>query len=422
MEKRRMDKMKKKIIIGAIIVALLSGAVALRLNATKARNVNTVQTITLKKGDLVSSVLVSGTVVSSNSKNVYSSVTNYSVKQVKVKVGDKVKAGDVLAQLDTTSLELDIKQAELNIKSAEESLKNEQTNNKYNLQNARNNVESAKLDLDNAQNNFDDSKKLYDEGKSTSDDLAKAELTLKKAKLAYDNAQASLNNAKGKTTNSSKNNIESQKAALEKQKQTLKKAKITAPMNGTITLVNAKENGSSTGLLFVIEDTDKLIVSTQIGEYDIHSVKVGQDVIIKSDSTGDKESAGVVSKIAPTAVKDANGNTASSSNVQFDAEVTLKDRDPNIKIGMNVRLTIKLDEKKNVFSVPYDALVTESGGSQYIYAIDASQKDSNSQNVVKKIKVEKGMETDMYIEVISPDLKDGMNIESNPKDSTKTTN
>lgn len=414
--------MKKKIIIGVIIVALVSGAVIFQSMLTKAGNKNTVQTFTLKKSDLVSSVLVSGTVISSKSKSIYSTVANYPVKQVNVKVGDKVKAGDVLAQLDTTNLELDIKQAELNLKNAEESLENEEDTNKYNLQNARNSVESAKLDLDNAQDSYDKVKNLYHEGKSTSDDLSKAELTLKKSKIAYNNAQDSLNNVSSKNTTISKNNIESQEAALQKQKQTLNNAKITAPIDGTVTLVNAVENGSANGLLFVVEDTNNLVVSTEIGEYDINSVKVGQDVIIKSDSTGDKKFTGTVSKIAPAPTKDAAGNTVSSSNVQFDTKITLNDKDPNIKIGMNVRLTIKLKEKKNVFSVPYDAVVTESDGNNYIYAVDTSQKNSNSKAVAKKIRVEKGMETDMYIEIISPDLKDGMYIESNPKISAKTSN
>jgi HlyD family secretion protein len=412
--------MKKKVIIGVIIVALLSGAVIYKTTATKASSVSTVQTFTLKKTDLVSSVLVSGTVVSSNSKNVYSTVANYPVKQVNVKVGDKVKAGDVLAQLDTTNLELDIKQAELNLKNAQESLKTEEATNKYNIENATRNVESAKLDLNNAKDSYNKIKSLYDEGKATSDELSKVDLTLKKAQIAYDNAQASLNNIKNKTTNTSKNTIESQKASLEKQKQTLNNAKITAPIDGTVTLVNAKENASPSGVLFVIEDTDNLVVSTEIGEYDIAAVNVGQDVIIKSDSMGDKEFAGIVSKIAPTAAKDASGNTSSSSNVQFNTEVILKDKDPGIKIGMNVRLSIKLKEKKDVFSIPYDAVGTETDGSQYIYAVDGSQGDRNLNNAAIKIKVEKGMETDMYIEVISPDLKEGMNIQSNPKDISKT--
>lgn len=418
MEVTRMNK--KKIIVGVLIaLSVTGGVVFLKTNATSARSQIKVQSYTLKKADLLDSVLVSGTVKSSNLKNVYSTVTNYPVKEVYFKVGDKVKAGDVLAKLDTTSLELDIKQTELNIKNAQVTLNTESSTNAYNLRTASNNLDSASLDLKNAQDTYDKTKANYDSGKSSADELSKAESSLKKAQFAYDNAQANVNNIKNKTTSASSNNIEIQKAALEKQKKTLNDAKIIAPIDGTVTLVNAKQNGAATGLLFVIEDTDNLVVSTAIGEYDIDSVKLGKDVIIKADSTKDKEFMGVVSKIAPTAIKDANGNTASSSNVQFDTEVTLKDKDPNIKIGMNVRLTIKLNEKKGVYSVPYDAIVKDADGSQYINVIDSSKQSSKAKNAATKIKVEKGMETDMYVEVSSPDLKDGMNVEINSTSSAK---
>lgn len=408
--------MKKKILIGsAILIVALAGIVFWRSSVAKSKSQTDVQTVTLKKGNLLDSVLVSGTIKSSNTQNVYSKVTTYPIKEVYFKVGDKVKAGDVLTQLDTSSLELDIKQTELNIKSAEESLKNEEASNNYNLQKASNDLESASVELNSAQDSYDKAKKLYEAGASSQDEFLKAESTLKKVQISYNNTKVSLNNMKNKNTSTTKNDIESQKAALEKQKKTLSDCKIVSPIDGTVTIVNAKQNGASAGLLFVVEDTDNLIVSTQIGEYDINSIKVGQEVSIKTDGTGDKEFIGTVSKIAPTAKKDESGNTTSSSNVEFDTEVTPKDRDESIKIAMNARLTIKLKEKKDVYSVPYDAVVTETDGTKWIYVMDTTE------NAPKKIKVQTGMETDMYIEVTSLELKDGMKVVTNPKKSTSTT-
>ncbi|WP_411680718.1 HlyD family secretion protein [Clostridium thailandense] len=334
--------MKKKILIcSAILIVTLAGFVFWRSSAVKSKSQTDVQTVTLKKGNLLDSILVSGTIKSSNTQNVYSKVTTYPIKEVYFKVGDKVKAGDVLTQLDTSSLELDIKQTELNIKSAEESLENEEASNNYNLQKASNDLKSASVELNGAQDSYDKAKKLYEAGASSQDEFLKAESTLKKAQISYNNTKISLDNMKNKNTSTTKNNIESQKAALEKQKKTLSDCKIVAPIDGIVTIVNAKENGASAGLLFVVEDTDNLIVSTQIGEYDINSIKVGQEVSIKTDGIGDKEFIGTVSKIAPTAKKDESGNAISSSNVEFDTEVTPKDKGESIKIAMNARLTIK---------------------------------------------------------------------------------
>ncbi len=412
--------MKKKIIIsGTIIIAVLAVVLIWKPFSSRAEEAIATQTFVLKKTDLLDSILVSGTVMSRTIENVYSKVTNYPIKKVNFQVGDKVKAGDILARLDTTSLEFDIKQTELNIKNAEASRNNEDLSNKYNLQNASNNVELAILELKNAQENYNQIKALSEYGASSQNELSQAESVLKRAQLSYDSALVSLENTESKNTATTNNNIEIQKVALERQKKALSDAKIIAPIDGTVTMVNAKENGSATGILFVIEDTENLIVSTAIGEYDIGLISPGQEVVIKADSTGDKQFMGTVTKIAPTAIKNSSGSTVSSSNVQFDTEITMIDKDPIIKIGMNVRLTIKLNEKKNIYSVPYDAIVTEEDGSTWINVLEIIQNDDNPQNVYRKIQVQTGMETDMYVEVSSLDLEDGMNVLVKPNNNAK---
>lgn len=378
--------MKKKIlIVGAILLVIIVGFAGWRLSGSNAQNQAVTQSSTLKKANLVESILVSGTVKSSQSKNVYSEVTSYPIKKVNVKVGDKIKVGDVLAQLDTTSLEFDIRQSKLNI------------------QNSLHNQESALIDLEKAQDNYNITKELHEAGANSLDELKDAEAESKKAELSYKKATE---------------DVEIQRASLEKQSKTLADSTIKSPIAGTITLVNAKEGESAAGLLFVIEDTDNLIVSSEIGEYDISHIKTGQEVIIKADSTGDKQFLGTVSKIAPTAIKDAEGNTDDPSNVQFDTEIAFKDTDPNIKIGMTVRLTIKLNEKKDVYSVPYDAIVLEADGSKWINVSETANNDNKSQNKQRKIKVQTGLETDMYVEIISPDLKDGMTVLMASKEAT----
>lgn len=327
--------MKKRLllIISIIIAAalLFSGWTFIR----RSQKESAYSTVTLAKTSITDSVLASGTVLSSNSKEIYSELSNYTLKEVLVKTGDRVKAGDVLAILDTDTLESDIRQAELNISNAETTLKNDIATIETNLKNAENSVKSAKIDLENAQQDYNEAKDLYLSAASTLDELEQKEDLLDKAQLSYDNAVTSLNSSRSKTTAISKTNIELQKVALEKLKKNLNKTRITAPIDGTVTLCNAEAGKSSTGLLFIVEDTDHLIVSTSVGEYDINLLKLGQQVVIKSDSTGNMEFAGVISEIAPSAQRDASGNL-SASNVLFDTEVTLNSNDSNMKIGMNV--------------------------------------------------------------------------------------
>ena len=409
--------MKKKTIVisSIIIIAILAGIFAVR-PLLKGKNAGAVQTVTLAKGDLVDSILVSGTVASSNSSKVYSKSAQYPVKEVMAEVGQKVKAGDILAKLDTTALESNIKQAELNVKNSQANIDNETLSNKSNLQNAQNSVDMAALDLDNAKTKYDEVKELSRTGVNSQDDLNQAASAVKKAQISYDNAQTNLKNAQNKNLAVSKNNLAIQKLSLDELRKNLNDATITAPIDGTVTLVNAEAGEPANGLMFVVENTDNPIVRTSIGEYDIGSVKVGQIVTIKTDSTGSKEYAGTVSKIAPTAQKDQSGNTDSSSDISFATEVMFKNSDQNIRIGMNARLTIKLNEMKDVYSVPYDAVITQEDGSEWINVLDTTVKSRGGKAVYKEIPVKTGLETDMNVEIRGTDLKDGLIVQTNPQD------
>ena len=411
--------MKKKIIIISLIIIIAAAVLFLGWSYVKgAQKEREISTTVLSKSDLADSVLTSGTVISSNSKEVYSKLSNYFVKEIFVKVGDKVKAGDILATLDTASLESDIKQTRLNIKNAETSFQNDATTNQSSLESAENNVKLAEIELENAQHSYDKTKDLVKTGASTSDALRQAESVLEKASISYDNTQIALKSSQSKTTSATKTNIEIQKVLLEKQQKTLNDAKITAPIDGTVTLCNAKAGGSSAGLLFIVEDTENLIVSTSIGEYDISFIRTGLPVAIKSDSTGDMEFPGTVSKIAPAAKRDSTGSI-SSSNVQYDTEVAMRSSDSNIRIGMNVRLTIKLNEKKDVFAVPYDAVTTGDEGSKWISILETTEQGDRQVETIKKIKVSTGMETDMYIEIQAPELEDGLKVINSPQDDSE---
>ncbi len=410
---------KKTIIISAIVIVLLAGIFFVRPALAGAGRNEAPQTVTLARNDLVDSVLVSGTVESSNSKKVYSRLSAYTVEKVLVKTGDRVKAGDLLAQLDTTTLESDIRQAELNVKNSQSALDNESAANRSALQNAENSARLASVELDTAKSAYERSKALASTGAISPDELDQAETALQRAQISYDNAQVTLKSSQRKNLTQAGNNLEIQKLSLAKLKQNLSDAKITAPIDGTVTMVNAAEGEAGSGLLFVVEDTDRLIVRTSIGEYDIGLIGIGQEVAIKSDSTGDKEFAGTVSRIAPTALRDAGGDIAASSNVQFDTEVSLKDRAPEIKIGMNVRLTIKLNEKKNVFTVPYDAIIAHDDGSKWVKAMEDAGNKGRTKDAYKEIPVNTGMETDMYVEISGEDLKEGLKVLANPQEAGK---
>lgn len=208
----------------------------------------------------------------------------------------------------------------------------------------------------------------------------------------------------------------SQEIAIQSLQDTLADATITAPVSGVVTAVYAEEGQPGNGLLFVIEDTDALKITTNIREYDVGNIEVGMPVVIRSDATGDKEISGTVTYIAPAANKTENGNTltADDSTVEFEAEVQVNDADSGLRIGMNTRLTVLLEERDNVYGVPYDAVVEKADGSEVVYAVEPNSEKEGSY-VVTEVPVTTGLETDFYIEVSGDGITDGLSIVSDPQ-------
>ena len=214
-----------------------------------------------------------------------------------------------------------------------------------------------------------------------------------------------------------------QEIAIQKMQNTLEDASITAPVSGVITAVYAKVGEPGNGLLFVVEDTESLKITTRIKEYDIANVQVGMPVTIKSDATGDKEISGTITYIAPAAVKSDTGSTQTSSNnsnVEFEAEVQVNDKDSGLRIGMNTRLTVLLEEKQDVFGVAYDSVVKKQDGTDVLYAVEPKSTEGKdaSTYIVTEVPVTTGLETDFYIEVSGSNIQNGMSIVSDPQSVT----
>ncbi len=98
---------RNKILAGgglALILALTLVPKIAGLGGGKAETISENQVVTLKKGSLTNSVSEKGKVVPSNSVEVFSEKA-LPVTEINVKVGDKVKKGDIIAKLDSSSIE-----------------------------------------------------------------------------------------------------------------------------------------------------------------------------------------------------------------------------------------------------------------------------------------------------------------------------
>ncbi|WP_077845532.1 HlyD family secretion protein [Clostridium puniceum] len=435
-------KPSKKVIIFSTIFVIVVAFIIAKLIMPKPSL--PVKHTVLSKGKIVNSINVLGDINSKDSTNVYSTLSN-PVKEVKVHVGDKVKAGDVLAILDSGTLEKDVKQSEATTVAAEANAKSELESKKkaydnasylYNnnlnseIRNAEETLKSAKINLDDKKRTYENNKALYDTDAITKNDLNKSEIDYSNALSDYDKATVAIENAKLKAeqdvdlakssyeTAETNYNNKSQRIALEKQQNELEKCEIKAPVDGTITVVNAVVGNAGTGTLFEIENLDDMEIKTSIKEVDIANVKVGQRAEIKTDATGDTAIAGEIVSISPSAKKGGasqiktDSQSTSSSDAGFETKIKINDINENVKSGMSARINVILNEKSDIYTVSSDSIV-ENGNGKSIYIAEKSGEKPN-EYIIKELPVEIGVESDFNIEISGEGITDGIIVIDDP--------
>lgn len=203
---------------------------------------------------------------------------------------------------------------------------------------------------------------------------------------------------------------------------------VTAPIAGVVTALNVYEGGMYAGnAIAVIEDNSSYEVTTQIDEYDISKIKVGQRVVIKTNGTGDLELEGKVKEIAPRSTKSTGTNNVATS-VTYKVTISVLTPCDDLKMDMTAKLSIIINSKEDVLTVPYDAVQTDGEGRFFIEKAtevapskDGKMSDEEIQNAANrlvgvgpdeanKIYVTKGIESDYYIEVIGDGVEEGLDI------------
>jgi len=364
------------------------------------------QTATIKRGNLTATISAAGT-VTARSQVALMFQTSGQVKEIDVKVGDKVKVGQVLAKLDSTDLEVAVTKAQIaldttqvqlqktkegpkpaDIASAKASLASAQasyqaTLNKYSLSDAQLAVARAQVDkaaatLQRAQlaynwesNNWLDADPTQSSQKTALDDaqtahnLAQAAYNQQAAGINDSSLQSSvsqvaqaqsaldklLNTPTPENVASAEAQVRQDEASLKQAQAQLAKASIMAPFDGTVADIYAQVGqwaGSSTQALALV-DLSKLDLAITLAEVDVTKVKEGDQVQIMLDAVQGTVFTGTVTEI------DLVGTTTQGV-VNYAATVSIDNPTDTIRPGMNASANIILEHREGVLLVPNRAV------------------------------------------------------------------
>ncbi len=248
-------------------------------------------------------------------------------------------------------------------------------------------VQAAEAQYDAAEDAYDAAEQSYEAAELAAEQALEdyafaadnAWMAYEAAQRSYDAAAASVQTGLQSSYNAvisaqigADNSVNTQE--LERLRQDLAETEIYAGAAGTVTAVFADVGASGAGLLFVIEDTEDLVVETSVEEYDVDSIKENMKVIMQPQTNKENTAEGHILSIAPTVTKDAVGNTASVGSGEFAVKVKVDSSKTPLRIGTSVRLDYILEEHKNVLSVPYDAVYTNEEGTDCVIVVEETEE------------------------------------------------
>jgi len=253
------------------------------------------QFVQVKKQNLRQEISGSGTLTGTNSAGLHFKASGR-LGYVKVKTGDKVIKGQVIAGLDTQDLEIALRQAQ-------------------------NTLRDKRAIVD----------KIKDDTKDNTSETFTQRQTRTTAEVAQDNAYDNV--------------LAAQRAFQD--------AVIISPLAGVVTKADflPGETVSLTDIVTQVVDFSAIVFSGEIDEADISKVAVGQPAEVTLNAYGDRIFQGKVSEILQQTETTLNGTTVVIVKI-------LLDNQPIINIaGLNGQVNIVTAERKNVLAIPLDALL-----------------------------------------------------------------
>ncbi len=260
------------------------------------------------------------------------------VTRINVKVGDYVSKGDILFTQDTQQVQASYNQASAGVSIAQET-------------------------LNSAKTNYDRMSALFKEGAVSQQQYEQAETQYK----------------------TSKGQLDASLAAQASAQTMLSNGTTSAPISGYITELNLTEGAfpSPASSAVSIANTQKLELKTNVSEYLIGKVKVGDTVNVTAKSLSDEPFEATVKTIAPA---------PSGGSLTYPVTIAFKQIPEGMKAGMFAEVNLVSDQKSDVLCVPSDAVIIKASETKVVLL---------KNKIPSYISVETGLDNGEFVEIKS---------------------
>ena len=361
--------MMKKVFKWVAALVILAGLGWYGYQKMQPKNEATFITEEVKRGKIAQTVSATGEISATNLVDVGAQVSGQ-IKKMHVKIGDVVKEGDLIAEIDNVTQV------------------NEVNTRKAQLQTYQAQLESAQVALKIAQRKYSRYKSL-----ASADAVSKEEFEATEDSLAT-------NRAKIKELQSS---IRQTQIAINTAEKDLGYTRITAPSAGTVVSLVVEQgqtiNSSQTSPTVVqIADLTSMTNKMQIAEGDATKVKAGQTVNFTILSEPDTPISAKLDSIDPGLTTMSQGSYSKSTDttsnaIYYYARATVPNPEGKLAIGMTTQNTVEIASADNVLMVPTVAIKTKDG-KKFVRVLGANKQAEDRE-------IQTGLKDSMNTEVKS---------------------
>jgi len=384
----RKKRRKRIIIISAIVVVfVLIGGVVVAFSHGSSK-IDPSKLAKVEKGDLAKSVVATGKVEPITKVEVKSKASGI-VKKLLVEYGDRVKKGQLLAQLDKIEIEAGVEQSRASLAAAQANLKGSQADYE------RAKVDAEGPDVPLLKRSYERSLQMQKDGVVSMSALDDAEKDYRMAVNKQNVARAQMLVLQAKIAQSQAQ-VAQDAANLKQLEEQLNYTDIVSPIDGIILSRDVEMGdavssilvlGSGATLVMTLGDTSQVYVKGKVDESDIGRVYLGQPARIKVESFKDKTFNGVVTKISPMGVEKDNVTT-------FEVRVSINNPGGELKAEMTANAEIILEEHKSVLQIPEGAIIYDKDRNASVQVPDPKGKDGQ-RKVAIGIGISNGAKTEV---------------------------
>ncbi len=314
---------KSVIIVGILFLSFVGGYFVYKSYFGTDFSIQSNIKIKVTKGDIEDVVTATGTLQPRDYVDVGAQVSGQ-LQNLYVNIGDEVKQGQLLAEINATVLQAKVDASKAQLKQQKAQLKDEE----------------AQLELANI--NYKRQKNLFDGDATTLESLQNSEQSLKSADAQLEMLKAQ---------------IEQTQSNLRSDEANLAYAKIYAPMDGTIVSISAKQGqtlnaNQQAPVILRIADLSIMTVQTEVSEAEILKLKPNMNVYFKTMGS-DKKWFAKVDKIEPTP-------TVTNNVVLYNALFNINNESKELMTYMTAQVFFVVNASKDTLIVPLSVLVFDN--------------------------------------------------------------